>query len=53
MGRCSIRAGLAGGEGEGWPTWLADAAAGPNARGAQSLFGGGFYKGAEKAGSSG
>jgi hypothetical protein len=33
-----------GGEGEGWPVWLTGAAAGPNARGAQALFGEGFYK---------
>ena len=33
-----------GGEGEGWPTWLTGAAAGPSERGAQSLFGEGFYK---------
>jgi feruloyl esterase len=33
-----------GGEGQGWPTWLTGAAAGPGARGAQSLFGEGFYR---------
>jgi hypothetical protein len=33
-----------GGEGEGWPVWLTGAPAGPNARGAQALFGEGFYK---------
>ena len=33
-----------GGEGQGWPVWLTGAAAGPGARGAQSLFGEGFYK---------
>jgi feruloyl esterase len=31
-----------GGEGQGWPAWLTGAA--PGARGAQSLFGEGFYK---------
>lgn len=33
-----------GGEAEGWPVWLTGAGAGPGARGAQSLFGEGFYK---------
>lgn len=33
-----------GGEGQGWPAWISGAAAGPAARGAQSLFGEGFYK---------
>ena len=33
-----------GGEGQGWPAWITGAGAGPGARGAQSLFGEGFYK---------
>ena len=33
-----------GGEGQGWPAWITGAGAGPGVRGAQSLFGEGFYK---------
>jgi len=33
-----------GGEGQGWPVWLTGAGTGAGQRGAQSLFGEGFYK---------